>query len=1154
MSTPSPTPTKLIGSIRVTPPAVQPGESVLIQVLDSGGRPYTRESAVTITINGVDAPALYCQFNQPGLRPVAVRAVLGSAKEIERASVRVEGAPLAFRLTTEPAPTAMPIIHMAADPTNPYKAAFSLATPASVRRILANGISLAAPLGSSAPAGTATAAVARATLLDQVDRIEASLPADSVTRLPTTTVASSNGTEVTMTSWSAPVSAAIRIAPPTDVSYQWDFGDGQAATTTSPHVTHDYYHAIRGSQIAYSFDVKCTVRQDNISVTRTLVLHSAYGLCRSTGVAVPYVTGDVYASFQKIAFSGCLIVSNPEPAAVIALHEMAIVPVGTDSKAEWPAPRFTNMATRVTIDAGSSSSIGVYVPLEHLRSPGPNLRGFTVYYSGLMVSAGEPNVPVRFSWHFRIRSGDSRIAAGSSPVAFNPDSALRAVTDALAKGAEMVSKPGELVIDSATNTVAIALSADARSAASMARVRMAVHAGLGSLAAKAVPHSSRRDGRDLEGKGDPAPGVEDPGSFESVSVLAVPGSVQAGAWCDPGNIPNTDAATAAAQGLACQFTGQISEVSVPGAYQNAQMGDVILTPGDDSAISQLLRGLTPPQYYSHSGIMTQSQIEITHCTASSDRYGDYMVLGGVGGVQPDVLEYGWPGSITQTLDNAISGQNLIDSRNNKSYNINGFDSAPSPDNSLYPPLVIKPLPQNEQAARPVLRAVAATARSKGAQIDGQGNVTFQKGGCYYSFYGYTKPEIGLGLGDPAPAGAGWAKGLTPAVCSAFIWLCMKENGVAVVGPGQYETTTELSPIAIAQGAQVVGNTLDGLFYYPEPERLRACQVLYALFEGMALDQEGIFADIPFVGMFVAGHIADQVVNVFVFGDPNMYGSSKWQKPGDGNAVSPWNISWWNPPLFGWAEPIQYLPPHTEQYIASEWTPYAAMGSISGVVTLDGAPQSGAVVQVYDGMSGVTGPNGRYALSHVPGGSYALTASVVSNGSSYSNGLQGQTVQLTAVNPNVTANIALTTLPSDFRNLVLVCQVTGCDHSDYNPGNVHGVQTGPFNTYNIGLGPGTIVGSCGYSFGYNSSGYFTVGFQVTATLAEDLSIEVEILWTITGDGSGKVQNSNAASPWRLNVPKDGLFSGSLSNLKAAGALFTNGPADFTIVAYNNREQC
>jgi hypothetical protein len=348
---------------------------------------------------------------------------------------------------------------------------------------------------------------------------------------------------------------------------------------------------------------------------------------------------------------------------------------------------------------------------------------------------------------------------------------------------------------------------------------------------------------------------------------------------------------------------------------------------------------------------------------------------------------------------------------------------------------------------------------------------------------------------------------------------------------------------------VEGTTLDGLFFYSQQEREQASQVLNTIFQNQVLDQEGFIADIPGVGSTIASNIADQILNEFASGNPNLYGSSAWQTPGDANAVSPDNISWWNPPLFGYAEPVQYLQPHTEQYTTSKWTTYATSGAITGVVTLDGSPVSGALVEVYDGKSAVTGSNGQYTLSNVPVGSYGLKASVVQGGIEYQNGLTGQPVQLTTTKPNITANIALKTLIEVFRDVVVVCQVTSCDHGDDNPFNTHGVQSGPVGTHHIFLGPGQITGSTFCGFDYNGGGYFTAGYNVNAVLAEDLSVEITVVATITDDGSHNVQNTVTFS---FNVPKDGWYSGYWNGFEAGGTGYHNGPVNFTINVSNKQE--
>ena len=85
-------------------------------------------------------------------------------------------------------------------------------------------------------------------------------------------------------------------------------------------------------------------------------------------------------------------------------------------------------------------------------------------------------------------------------------------------------------------------------------------------------------------------------------------------------------------------------------------------------------------------------------------------------------------------------------------------------------------------------------------------------------------------------------------------------------------------------------TLDGLIFYPQAERLQGAQALYQMFMNQALSKEDGLGTIPGMNETIAGPIADQLLNVFASGNPNLVGSSAWQSPGDANAVSPENIS------------------------------------------------------------------------------------------------------------------------------------------------------------------------------------------------------------------------------------------------------------------------
>ena len=946
-------------------------------------------------------------------------------------------------------------------------------------------------------------------------------------------------------------------------SYEWNFGDGQTATTQSPTVTHDYKSAIQAEKIAHSFDVTCTVVHDNLTVKRTLVLHSAYGMCRRLGLIVPPVTGDTYATFQRVAFSGSMVIRNLE-SGTITLKSMACIPISDDVSVALPSPQFKAMERPIAIAENSFAGLGVYIPLSQLQAEGgvgPSTTGFTVYYSGSLLLTDGSSMPVRFSHTFRIPLTYAGVVNKwlSFPVdvsKWDISGALSAVSGVSARS--VLSTSGTQILDPATNTVSIPLASSAPSPSVLAAVGIAVQSGLTKIAMSAGA---------IGETGVPVHVAATAKVAETVTIRPMdvtidpdnPPPVVEGQPCYPDDISDTDAATAAAQQLVCQLTDVTETVTIPSPFQNALQGDVILSPGGDGAgqtIAGLLRALPHPQYHSHSGIMTRNFFEITHCTAEEKRYSNQNNMVKLDGavpfmLGPDVLQYGWPGSITQTIDDATSGQQSWKDPGGTKYQIGGF----TPDAlgiqfdgfQVVSPLVIKPLPENEINFRPRLRQVADTARSKGATADANGNVTYQKGGCYYSFYCYTDPQISKGFTDQAGPDAGWAQGMSPAVCSSFVWLCMKENKIPLVTSNQYESASDLTLASVADGAAVGTATLDGLFYYSASARQEAGQALYQILQNTVEDQEpGILQNIPGLNSEFAGAIADQILNDFAYGDPTMWNSSAWQNTGDANAVSPDNIEWWKAPCFGYLEPLQYLPQHTEQYTVSQWTKVITWGTVSGVVTLQGHPVAGAYVYVYDGNDATTDASGHYMLNKVPVGSYAIKASAVENNFEYSNGLSGQTVTLTASNPNLTYDISLAGLPQSYRRLDATYSIS-CDHGDLNPGHTHGVQTDGPNSQSAFVNPGQLTSGFTYTFDYNGGGYFHIDYVFSVALLLDYSIEVTIDATMYDDGNN-YQVSNTLGPFNFRM--DGAYSGWINLENSNG--YHDGPAQFTFTAWNNQQ--
>lgn len=1214
MSTKIPVPSapNLIGSVKVQPTSVQPGQPVLVEVCDASGKPIS-DPTITVIIQGVPGSSRYFQFPTAGTVTLLVSATQGKTSQTAQATVTVAGTPLAFRKSlAAPVLTEIPLIQISSVPGQPYTAAFTLGNPPSITHTLAGAVNksnatniaspakpVAVPVNAptaakvtvsraemiaarsnvpaaamipekvtAAPASVTPAAVPIRTIAVPTDALGleftktlAKLPATEVTRIAPTSV--KTGATTTATLSAVLTSVGGLKTPPEATSYQWNFGDGQTLTTQSPNVTHDYSASIEAGDITRSFDVTCTAVHDNVTAKRTLVLHSAYGLCKQLGAIVPRVTGSAYAKFQQVAFFASLTVYNLEP-TLITLNSMACVPLSDNTSVAPPAPKFTTMQNPVTVGAKSASAIGVYIPVSELQVPGAQINSFAVYYSGSMQAGGGKTIPVRFSYIFRIALGDQWVlnlpaSRSFSAANWNLSGVLRAVTDLVTQPSAAVSKTGGQILDPATKTVAIALSASPTDLTTQTQVQSAIQAGLTSIALSSGALTTKGVATRLTaGNSGAAPA----GSLKPLDLTYNPLSpppVAAGNECYPDDISDADAATAGAQQLVCQLTTDVETVTVPSAFQNAQQGDIILSPapvGTGDMIAAMFRALIPPQHHGHSGMMTANFYEITHCTASPNRISSNLnkdALGIPTSLNANMLQYAWPGSMTQSIDDATSQLYYIDPDNN-SYPLQSFNTdSEGQGYEVIPPLVIKPLPENEATVRPQLRKAADIARSKGAQYDENGKLQ-TKGGCYYSFYCYTDPQISAGFGDAAGSDAGWAEGMSPAVCSSFVWLSLKDSGIPLVTASQYETLADFSAAAVAGGAQVGPQTLDGLIYYPAAERLAAANGLYQLFMEQALSQEGGFGTIPGVNQAIAGPLADQLLNMFASGNPNLAGSNAWQNPGDGNAVSPDNIIFWNPPYYGYAEPLQYLPRHTEQYTVSKWTKKpATSGSIKGKVTLNGNPVAKAHVWVYlPGGDTYTAADGSYTLANIPIGTYSLKAQAVVTTSGisvqYTNGENGQSLTLTSGTPNVVENVSLQGNPLPYRRLDMSYSIS-CDHGDANPFNTHGVQTaGPF-TRSLDVNPGQVTNSLTYTYDYNGGGYFHINYVFSIALLQDYSIEVTLMGTMYDDNNPPNFQTQYTLP-PFNVPMGGSWSGYTNMENANG--YHNGPAIFTFTVTNNQQ--
>jgi hypothetical protein len=1152
----------LIGSVVASPASLAPGQSTSIQVNDANGKPLS-DPSITVIIQGVVSSGLrYLQFPTAGNRSLFVTASRGTLVESKTVTVSVTGTPVLFRTSlAAPIIQEVPMLQVVAG-SDAYTAAFTVGNTNATRRVLDVSQGPTKPLPNVSAKDVAQSLDVQPEIVpirptgmaSEFPDILSGLAPDQVQHIiPTHTISTPSATsEASLTL--IPI-GGFR-TPLTATSYQWEFGDGSTATTQAPQVTHSYFSSIQPGQVVHNFHVTCKIVHDSLTVTSSLALVSPYGISRIGGMVVPPIVAPQYATFQHVAFQTMLIAYNLEAENVI-INRVAYVPFSDDTTVAPPAPQFITMGAEVTIPAHGASALGIFVTPSTLNIANAITNGFTAIFVGQTAS----NTPVQFTRVYRIPFSDSGIPQltlpiGLTPIKWDLEGALQAATSIVTQPGNVLSPTGGQAVDKATNIISITLSSSFSAQAVLDQLQSSFSAAVIHIALQTGALNAERPGSriPLGTTKLPLPPTVKP-QYDPLNPLPP----AAGVECYPDDISDADQTTANAQQLVCQATSQTVNILLPSSFQNAQAGDVILSPapvGDGDMIAAMFRALTPPQFHGHSGIMTANFLEVTNCTAVVDRITDNVNKDSLGiptSLVGNIMEYGWPGTIIMSVDQAVAGINIYDPSGTR-YSCAGFNVDSRGDDvfGLTPPMVVKPLAQNEAVARPKLRQVADLARTKGAQYDSDGKLTKEQSGCYYSFYCYTNPQISAGFKNPAGADAGWAQGMSGAVCSSFIWLCAKEIGLPLVTTSQYEKLSDFSAGAIQQGAAVDSQTLDGLIFYPEADRLQGAESLRQNVLNAALNQEDGLGSIPGINSTIAGPIADQLLNDFAFNNPNAVGSSQWQNPGVGHAVSPDNIRCWGPPYYGLSENLQYLEPLYEQYTISKWVKVVTWGTITGNVTYNGKVVPNAHVW-WNLPSGdtYTDANGNYTLNKVPVGPYLLKAQAVTTVGPttfmHTNGA-GQLVTLTAANSNITQNLVLQDDPSTFRLLDLTYQIS-CNHSDGNPFGTHGVQTaGPFykSAFVDTALPTTGVG---YEWNYNSGGYFTIDYSWNFGLLADFSVTCTISGTMKNVG-----NSNPIDQYEMGpftIPIGETRSGYLDmNYSQFG--YTNGPADLTFSITNNQQ--
>jgi hypothetical protein len=143
--------------------------------------------------------------------------------------------------------------------------------------------------------------------------------------------------------------------PVAPAKYNWSFGDGQAATTDSPFVAHDYSASVNPLAPYNFFDVVVTsVSAAGTTTTRKVVpIWSLYAKNRSKGIVQPHSVLDV--SPAALAMT----VTNVEPAPiVIEKANVELIPCDPALAPRLQAPQVLS----ITIAAGATVTVNVAQP------------------------------------------------------------------------------------------------------------------------------------------------------------------------------------------------------------------------------------------------------------------------------------------------------------------------------------------------------------------------------------------------------------------------------------------------------------------------------------------------------------------------------------------------------------------------------------------------------------------------------------------------------------------------------------------------------------------------------------------------------------------------------------------------------------------------
>jgi hypothetical protein len=506
--------------------------------------------------------------------------------------------------------------------------------------------------------------------------------------------------------------------------YNWDFGDGTyGQSETNDMIEHDYTEALQRDELTTQFNVTVLAGYpdgSNVTVIRTVSVFNLYAYNKQkTGILSPRTkTMRLAGNNGSLVSSWAINVTNIEDDALTLSYQRIEL---LDSTPDTPTYFWPPVPVNLTIPAHSDGQLFVDFPTILFADP---VFGFAVHLNGTAEKSG---MPVDTSAYVKVKSPYNLGGRVTDPevIAF-----LNFMRPSITPGGALSHRDLEHILGQlqpSPEIKRVPLNTARPASKSLIEPLRIQRTGLGVFKPTVISQSLIK--KLLTG------GIQTNWNLKPQTVK----DFEIGAECDPNNVPDN-----LPDGIACQFTGQTAWDYAPGMIVNAHKGDVLLSPGGgDGPIGKLLSNVKPAQYYSHCGIMTKNFIEVRHSTEEQPWLEDHPKgFMGSGGFEENAMKYGWPGTITQTIDHSIYGEPMT-AENDRSYLVSALSYDPNrgDDNTLITPLVMKPPPQVET---PDVRLKLHSVASAAEQIDG-----------HYRFYMYTYPQLALSPDGIAPPDAGW---------------------------------------------------------------------------------------------------------------------------------------------------------------------------------------------------------------------------------------------------------------------------------------------------------------------------------------------------------------------------------------------------------------